>query len=54
MTHGVLEGEATDDTTTKSVTLHLLVRNAAHQQRQTEAQLGLYEARRDQGFSRHN
>lgn len=53
MTHRVLGGEATDDDTTKSVTLRLLVRNTAHQQRQAELQLGLYKARQDQSFSKH-
>lgn len=54
MTHRVLESKATDDTTTKSVMLCLMVRSAAHQQRQAEPQLGLYEARGDQGFSQHS
>jgi len=53
MTHWVLAGEATDDTTTKSIMLCLLVCNTAHQQRQAEPQLGLHEARRNQGFSKH-
>lgn len=54
MTHRVLGSKATDDTTTKSATLCLLGHNAAHQQRQAEPQLGLYNARSDQGFSKPN
>lgn len=41
MTHRVLGGEAIGDTTTKSVTLCLLVLNTEHQHRHANAQLEL-------------
>lgn len=50
MTHRVLGGEAVGDTTTKSVTLCLLVLNTEHQQRQADAQVELCETRENQGF----
>lgn len=50
MTQRVLGGEAIGDTTTKSVTLCLLVHNTEHQQRQAESQPELCETRGDQGF----
>lgn len=51
MTHRVPGGEAIGDTTTKSVTLCLLVRNTEHQQRQTESHWNSVKQERTKGLS---